>query len=94
VNLTRTTHHFKAEGRCPINGQLDRYEVRITLVTDTYGTKDVVAVEDIRTESDRLLAEPIFQEDYTRSLAAVFVANVVTRCHHAGGFFTVCEAQG
>lgn len=90
----KTTHYFKAVGRCPVNGQADEYKVSMTLHYDPYGHAPVVTVEAIREESDRLLSTPIFQEDYTRALAALFVARVVTKCVHAGGFFTVCEAQG
>jgi len=80
-----TTHKTTIVGRCP-HGCPDVYEAEFTVD----GTA-VVTVESIQSHIDRLTAEPVYQEDLTRKLAAATGCRVRTVGSH-GRFLTTCEA--
>jgi hypothetical protein len=88
----RITHRFAVSGICPIDRARDDYQVQMTMHRDAYVTDDPVTVEAILSECRRLLAVPIFQENFTRELAALFVCGVRTECAHSG-VLTVCEIE-
>lgn len=80
-----TTHRTTIVGRCP-HGCPDVYEAEFTAAGEA-----VVRVEDIQAAIDRLTAEPVYQEDLTRRLAAATGCRVRTVGSH-GRFVTTCEA--
>jgi hypothetical protein len=82
-----TTHKTVIVGRCP-HGCHDVYEAEFTIVGES-----VVTVESIQESIDRLTAEPVYQEDLTRRLAAAVGCRVRTVGTH-GRFLTTCEAEG
>jgi hypothetical protein len=83
----KVEHRFEVEATCPANGAAITYSVEMVLVRD-----DVLMVEDIDAEVTRLTEKPVFQEDFTRSLAERFGAMVTTEGKH-GRFATRCSAQ-
>lgn len=72
------THVLKAEGRCPVDGTVDAYTITVRL-------SGLLPVERIRQAVDELLAEPVYQEQFTRALHhALDDVEVATVCMHQG----------
>ena len=80
-----TTHTTTIVGRCPL-GCADTYYAEFAVAGAT-----VLPVEAIDAAIADLTAEPAYQEDLTRRLAARLGCAVVTRGTH-GRFATECRA--
>lgn len=80
--MVRTTHHLEVKSNCPVNGEVDIYDVRIM-------TRQVIPVETILEVVADLTSAPIFQEDLTEQLAGRLGVSVQTSgCH--SGVMAVC----
>ena len=89
----KTVHQFQMKGVCPVNQDVDHYQVEMTIFSCAYGTQEVTTIESILDWCARFHQEPRFQEDFTRALSAEFLARVKTTCLHRG-VHTVCEVEG
>lgn len=73
----KCSYEFFAVGKCPEDGSDDPY--RVVIEAD-----HMIPVESILEQSAAILADPIFQEDYTARLAGWLGARVSTSGNHKG----------
>lgn len=74
----RVRHVLHAVGICPSNGLRDNYLV-------TVYAREFISCEKMHWRIIDLLATPIFQEDFTQSLANDLGCKVKTTCRHLHG---------
>lgn len=86
-----TTHRFEMEGICPVDGSTDEYQVVMVFDNDAAQDQEVVTIESVLRYCREMLEQPCFQEDFTRSLATAFQADVHTSCMHSTHVHTTCH---
>ena len=79
-------HRLTIKARCPANGEDDYYNTLVTV-------NRVLPVEDIQETAAGYAQERIYQEDLTRDLGLIFMAEVVTHGIHSG-VYTTCRYDG
>lgn len=79
-----TKHSLTVEANCPVDDTLDVYSV-------TVETTRLIEVEEILSKITGITRRPIHQEDFTRLLAKLLQAKVITVGEHSG-ITTTCEA--
>ena len=77
------THDFELTATCPVDGTLDRYDVRVA-VTRTLPVEEIL-------EAVKGAPQKAYQEEITAHLAKVLGARVTTRGTHSG-IVTTCSA--
>lgn len=78
--MIEACHTFNVSGRCPVNGDVDQYEVRVTVARERLDRMPLV--EDVLAVAEQFLREPVLQEKFTRDLAYRLKAEVETVCAH------------
>jgi hypothetical protein len=73
----KITHTFSVTGVCPLNGDVDEYEVEITLGV-------MVEAIGLRKQTQALLDKPMYQEEFTALLQKLTEGRVKTTCDHRG----------